>query len=136
RVSPVQLELGEGYPLVLLGRGQVSLVVRVRQPLAAVPRRRQRGQPGPDAGRRQVLRLAVVLVPARVLPYLGDVEITDGAYPRGKIHGADVTRAHHPRALQSRAARLRPRPGTPMIAISNHHLCPHRTPADTRTALQ
>ena len=70
RVPAVQFEPGVADPLLLLGRGQVRLVVRVRQPFAVGPRRRQPGQPGPDARRRQVLRLAVVLVPACVLAYL------------------------------------------------------------------
>ena len=91
RVPAVQFELSVGDPLLLLGRGQVSLVVRVREPLAAGPRRRQPGEPGLDASRGQVLRLAVVLVSACVFAYLGDVEIADGAHPRGEIHAADVT---------------------------------------------
>ena len=91
RVPAVQFELGVGDPFLLLGRGQVSLVVRVREPLAVGPRRRQPGEPGPDARRGQVLGLAVVLVPACVFAYLGNVEIADGAYPRGEIHAADVT---------------------------------------------
>ena len=91
RVPAVQLEPGVDDLLLLLGRGQVSLVVRVRQPLAAGPRRRQPGQPGPDASRGQVLRLAVVFVPACEFACLGDVEITDGAHPRGEIHAGDVT---------------------------------------------
>ena len=91
RVPAVQFELGVGDPFLLLGRGQVSLVVRVREPLAAGPRRRQPGEPGADASRGQVLRLAVVLVPACVLAYLGDVQIADGAHPGGEVHAADVT---------------------------------------------
>ena len=38
-------------PVLLLGRGQVSLVVRVREPFATGPGRRQPGQPGADASR-------------------------------------------------------------------------------------
>src|SRR5208282_5751692 len=91
RVPAVQFEIGVGDPFLLLGRGQVSLVVRVREPLAGGPRRRQPGQPGADASRGQVLRLAVVLVPACGFPYLGDVEFADGAHPWGEVHAADVT---------------------------------------------
>src|SRR6266581_5040810 len=96
RVPAVQLEPGVGDLLVPLGRGQVSLVVRVRQ-LPAGPGRRQPGEPGPDARRGQVLRLAVVLVPSGELTYLGDVKIADGAHPGGEIHAGDVTgrRAAH-----------------------------------------
>ena len=54
RVPAVQFELGVGDPFLLLGRGQVSLVVRVREPLAVGPRRRQPGEPGADARRGQV----------------------------------------------------------------------------------
>src|SRR5690349_17402172 len=46
RVPPVQFELGVGDELVLLGRGQVSLVVRVRHALAAVPTRPARTPAG------------------------------------------------------------------------------------------
>ena len=38
RVLAVQFESGEGDPLLLLGRGQVRLVVRVRQRPGAGPR--------------------------------------------------------------------------------------------------
>ncbi len=31
------------------------------------------------------------LVPACVFAYLGDIEIADGAHPRGEVHAADVT---------------------------------------------
>ena len=75
----------------VLDGGQVRLVVRVGQPLTAVPRRGQPGQPGPHALRRQILRLAVVLMPPAVLTHFGDVQVTDRAQPRGKIHGADAT---------------------------------------------
>jgi len=92
RVPAVEFKLGVGDPFLLLGSGQVSLVVRVREPRAAGPRRHQAGKPGPDACRGQVLWLAVILVPACVFAYLGDVEIADSAHPRGEVHAADVTR--------------------------------------------
>ena len=87
RVTAMQFELGVDDPLLFLGRRQLSLIVRVREPLAVRPRLRQPGEPGADAGRRQVLRLAVVFVPAAVLPHLGHVEVAHRAHPRGKIHG-------------------------------------------------
>ncbi len=64
RVTAVQFEIGVEDSFLLLGRGQVRLVVRVRERLAAGARRGQPGEPGPYPGRRQVLRLAVVFVPA------------------------------------------------------------------------
>src|SRR5439155_855246 len=82
RVPAVQFEPGEGDPLLLLGGGQVRLVVRVRQRPAASPCLLQPGQPGADPRGGQVLRLAVVLVPAGELACFGDVEIADGAHPR------------------------------------------------------
>jgi hypothetical protein len=90
-VPAVQLETGVDDPRLLLGRGQVRLVVRVRLPLAFGPRRREPGQPGPDSCRGQILRRAVVLVPACELAYLGDGQVADGAYPGGEVHGRDVT---------------------------------------------
>ena len=92
RVPAVQLEPGVADPLLLLRRGQVSLVVRVRQRFAARPRRLQPGQAGPDARGRQVLRLAVVFVPSCELACLGDVEVADGAHPRGQVHAGDAIR--------------------------------------------
>jgi hypothetical protein len=91
RIAAVHLELGKGEQPQILGRGQVRLVVRVSEPLAAVPGRRQPGQPGPHAVRGQVLRLAVVFVPAAVLAHHRDVQIADRAQPRGKVHAADAT---------------------------------------------
>ena len=96
RVPAVQLEPGEGDPLQLLGGGQVRLVVRVRQRPRAGPRRLQPGQPRADPRGGQVLRLAVVLVPARELAGLGHVEVADGAHPRGKLHAGDAIRASCP----------------------------------------
>ncbi len=64
RVTAVQLEIGVEDSFLLLGRGQVRLVVRVRETLAAGTRRGQPGESGPDPGRGQILRLAVVFVPA------------------------------------------------------------------------
>ena len=69
----------------------MSLVVRVRERLAVGPRRRQPAEPGADASRGQVLRLAVVLVPAGEFACLGDVEIADGTHPGGEVHAGDVT---------------------------------------------
>ena len=63
---------------------------------AAGPRLLRPGQTGPDARGRQVLRLAVVLVPAGELARLGHVEVADGAYPRGKVHAGDAIRASCP----------------------------------------
>ena len=91
RVAAVHLELGEGDAPQVFGRAQLRLVVRVSEPLAAVPRRRQPGQAGPDAFRGQVLRLAVVFMPSAVLARPGDIEIADRAQPRGKVHGPDAT---------------------------------------------
>jgi hypothetical protein len=91
RVAAVHLELGEGDLPQVLGRGQVRLVVRVSQPLATVPGRRQPGQPRSDATQGQILRLAVVFVSSAVLTHLSNVEIANRTQPRGKIHAADAT---------------------------------------------
>ena len=91
RVAAVHLELGEGDAPQVLGRAQLRLVIRVGEPFAAVPRRRQPGQAGPDAFGRQVLRLAVVFMPSAVLAHHGDIEIADRAQPRGEVHGLDAT---------------------------------------------
>ena len=91
RVAAVHLELGKGDAPQVLGRAQLRLVMRVGEPLAAVPRRRQPGQAGPDAFGGQVLRLAVVFMPSAVLAHHGDIEIADRAQPRGKVHGPDAT---------------------------------------------
>jgi hypothetical protein len=95
RIAAVQLESGVDDLFLVLRRRQLCLIVRVRDPLARRPRLRQPGEPGPDAGARQVLRLAVVLVPAAVLAYvevahLGHVEVANGAHPPGKVHEADA----------------------------------------------
>jgi len=91
RVAAVHLELGEGEQPQIFGRSQMRLVMRVSEPFAVVAGRHQPRQPGPDAGRGQVLRLAVVLVPSAVLAHNRDVQVTDRAQPRGKVHAADAT---------------------------------------------
>ena len=91
RVAAVHLELGEGDLPQVLGRGQVRLVVRVSQPLATVPGRRDPGQPRSDATQGQILRLAVVFMSSAVLTHLSDVEIANRTQPWGKIHAADAT---------------------------------------------
>ena len=91
RISAVQLESAVHDLFLILRRRQLCLVVHVRDPLASRPRVSQPGEPGPDASWRQVLRLAVVLVPAAVFAHLGYVEVAHGAHPPGKVHEADVT---------------------------------------------
>ena len=81
RVAPVQLQVGEHHPAIILGRAQVRLVVRVGLRGAGLPRRLQLGEPRRHPGRGQVLRDAVVFVPAAVLARLGDVQVADRAHP-------------------------------------------------------
>ena len=99
RVPAMQFKTGVDDPRLLLGRGQVRLVVRVRLPPAFGLRRREPGQPGPDAGRGQILRRTVVFVPACELARLGHGKVTDGTHPGGEVHGGDVTAMSWRRAL-------------------------------------
>src|SRR5450631_1045337 len=94
RIAAVQLELGVDDLGVGLERGQMRLVVRIRERAAGLAGQGQRGQPVPDALRGQVLNPAVVLVPPARLARLRDIEVAEGAYPRAQLGAIHVPRRY------------------------------------------
>ena len=69
----MQLKLAKTDPAVLLECGQVCLVMRIVEPVAAGGRGQLR-QPGADSAGGEVLDLAVVFVPPAVLPRFRKIE--------------------------------------------------------------
>ncbi len=98
-IAAVQLNFAERDFGVLLERRQVRLVMRVIEPARGASGR-QPGKPVPDPAGRQVLDLAVVLVPAAVLAHLGNIQVADCAQPRAEIiHAGNATCTTRPGSL-------------------------------------
>jgi hypothetical protein len=91
RVAPVQLQLPERDPGLILERGEMRLVVRIVEGGARLGRPGEGGQPCPHPVRRQVLDGAVVFVTPGALAHLGHVKIANCPQPREQVigHGAD-----------------------------------------------
>ena len=91
RVAPVQLQLSERDPDLILERGEMRLIMRIIEEVTRLGRLGKGGQPRPHPVRRQVLDDTVVLVTPGALPHLGHVKITHCPQAREQIisHGAD-----------------------------------------------
>jgi len=93
RIAALQFKVAEPN----LGRAfedcELRLIVLVRKRVR-LRRLDKSAQARLDAGRGQVLDLAVVLVPAAVLTYLGDGQIPDGTQPGVRLsHARHITLA-------------------------------------------